>query len=414
MSRTILLLDMNAYFASVEEVSNPSLKGKPIAVCGEGRTIIVTCSYEARKFGVRTAMSIPEAKKLCPQLILVQANSDKYIDTSLKIHKILLEFSDQVEVFSIDECFVDITYLCVDGVNPKDIAEEIKSRIKKELDLLCSVGIGPNKTVAKLASKMQKPDGLVEIKKQDIPALFKKLKIDELGGIGIGRKTAEKLKLLGIRTASELGSTPIELLKKHFGVNGYFLKNVGIGEDLSMVKKYFDDAPVKSFGHSHTLTRDTADLNVIKAYLMMLSAKTGSRLREKNMKAKTVGFVIRYANFETVMKHRTSEEHIKSCREIYNAGCKIFDKFLPLKRKVRLVGISVSNLCNDSAEEFLFEEMEKEKNLNVAVDALNRKYGDFAVKPSSVIIAQKFKILERCGLIGKYLWEDRKGNNKTI
>ena len=177
---------MNAYFASVEQVSNPFLKGKPIVVSGDAdpkknyaRTIVTTASYEARAFGVKTGMTIPEAKKLCPKILVVVADPDKYIDTSLKIHNLLLKHTDLVEVYSIDECFMDITGI---KSEPKETALKIKKDIKENLGLLCSIGIASNKLIAKLASDMKKPDGLVELKDEDLPPLFEKLPAKELWG----------------------------------------------------------------------------------------------------------------------------------------------------------------------------------------------------------------------------------------
>ena len=402
MSRVILLLDMDAYFASVEQRSNPSLRGKPIIVCGEGRTVVTTASYEARKYGVKIAMTLPEAKKHCPEVITVYGNPEKYIYTSLRIHKILLEFTDLMEVFSIDECFLDITQLTGQGFSPQEVSNKIKERLKEEFGLTCSIGIGPNKLIAKLASKMQKPDGLVEIRKEDIPDVFSKLPVEELQGVGVGNKLAERLKSLGIETAGELGEASISLLTAHFGIWGYHLRNMGKGRDDSKVGRYSESEQEKSIGHSHTIPRDTWDLTVIKSYLRMLSEKVGVRLREGNLTGRTINLTVRYSDFSAFVRQHSLGCYIKTGFEIYSTSYRIFKNILPLKKAVRLLGVSISNLSVDKKQLFLFQCMEREGKLVETVDAINEKYGDFTVKPSSLLIAEKFGLEERCGMIGRY------------
>ena len=403
MSRVILLLDMDAYFASVEQRANPSLRGKPIIVCGEGRTVVTTASYEARKYGVKIAMTLPEAKKLCPEVITVYGNPEKYIDTSLGIHKILLEFTDLVEAFSIDECFLDITQLSRQGFSPQEISNKIKERLKEEFGLSCSIGIGPNKLIAKLASKMQKPDGLVEIRKEDIADLFSKLPIEELQGVGVGNKLARRLKSLGIGTAGKLGEASISLLTANFGIWGYHLKKMGKGEDDSKVPRYSECEQEKSIGHSHTLPKDTWDQAVIKSYLRMLSEKVGVRLREANLTGRTINLMVRYSDFNDFLKQHSLGCYIKTGFEIYSASYRIFKDILPLRKAVRLLGVSISNLCVDNKQQFLFRSMEREERLVETVDAINEKYGEFTIKPSSLLVAERFGLEERCGMIGKGL-----------
>lgn len=415
MERVIFLIDMNSYFASIEQVCNPALRGKPIVVSGRGykendeggrkvvtpsRSIITTASYEARKYGVKTAMTIPEAKRLCPGLIVVCGDLDKYVDTSLRIHKILLEFTDQVEVFSIDECYLDVTYLCRNGVTPEDIGRRVKDRIKEETGLLCSVGIAPNKTLAKIAAKLQKPDGLVRIDRDEIPEFFANFPVEELQGVGIGRKLSEKLQSMGICTAQELGQAPLSMLTEYFGFLGYHLKNIGQGIDNSPVKKYSEIDEIKSVGHSYTFPRDTKNLDVVRSYLMMLSEKTGRRLRAKKFMGRTVSLVVRYGDFYTFSRQKCLKHYIKTGYDIYRAACGIFDAILPLDRPVRLLGVSISGLAADNGQQFMLDELNRNEKITETVDEINRKFGDFTVKPGSVLAAENFGIFKKIGVLG--------------
>ena len=215
MERVIFHVDMNAFFAAVEQQYNPALRGKPIVICGNAkkRTVVAACSYEAKAFGIKNAMSVHEARALCPQVLLVGGNPEKYVDISRRIFNLLAEFSPQMEIFSIDEAFLDMTGTYpFFGKEPEDVARQIKERIRQGWGLTCSVGIGPNKLLAKLASNLQKPDGLVRIRQSEVPARMERLPIQELCGIG------EKLKIclneLGIVTCGQLGRAPI----LHLGV----------------------------------------------------------------------------------------------------------------------------------------------------------------------------------------------------
>jgi DNA polymerase-4 len=336
----------------------------------------------------------------------VYANHEKYIYTSIKIHRILLDFSDQVEVFSIDECFIDVTHLCGKGLSPEKIALEIKKRLKEETGITCSIGIGPNKVVAKIAAKMQKPDGLVHIREEKVPEIFSRLPVEELQGVGIGGRTASALKSLGIKTAADLGNTSLDLLENCFGVRGRMLRDIGLGTDNSPVKKYADNDPVKSVGHSHTFTEDSYDMNTVKSYLRMLCEKVGVRLREAGLTGRTIGLMVRYSDFHAFIMHRSLKHYIRTGFEIYRASYMVLGRVLPLKKAVRLLGVSISNLVIYN-QGYLFPEFERENKLTDTVDSINSRYGEFTVKPSSLIIAEKHGILERCGLIGRYNWESR-------
>jgi DNA polymerase-4 len=401
MDRIIFLIDMNAYFASVEQVVNPALRGKPVIVCGEGRTVVTTASYEARAFGIKTGMALFEAKHLCPSVINVPGDMNRYVDTSQRIQKTLLEFTPQMEAYSIDECFMDVTDLCKNGTTPKDVGRDVKRRIKEETGLLCSVGIGPNRMIAKLASKMQKPDGLVEVRAEDIPALFAHRPIEELQGIGVGRKLSAHLRSLGITTAGQLGAASISMLHAHFGILGYHLKRMGQGLDDTPVDTYWAHEGIKSFGHSHTLPRNTWDKDVVKSYLLMLSEKVGTRLRAAGMMGRCVTLTVRYGDFTTFSRQCSLKGYIKTGAEIYTTAYKTFCSLLPLEKAVRLLGVTISSLGMDEKQGFLLDDIERQEKLTGIVDEINEKYGEFTLKPSSLLIAEKFGIYKSCGMVAR-------------
>lgn len=407
MEKSILLVDMNSYFASVEQSCNPALRGKPVAVCGEGRTIVVTASYEARAFGVKTGMTKPEARKLCPAIIFVKGNLDKYIDTSFRIHKIFLDYTDRVEVFSIDECFLDMTPTAGLFGGDVEVGRQIKKRIKESFGLLCSVGIGPNKVVAKVAAKLNKPDGLTVIRKNEIAEKYLPLPVGKLQGVGVGRRIEEKFRLLGIRTAGDLGNAPPEILDRMFGVLGKMYAQIGQGTYDAPVKSYKEQDTVKSVGHSHTLPKDTKDLQVIRAFLQMLCEKVATRMRKYKIKGRTIMLLVRYSDFDFFAKRHTLKQGVNAGVEIFRAAWEVFEKeCLPLDLAVRLLGVSVGNVEADAGEQYVFEEMRKKEKLQSVMDGINNKYGSSTIKPVSLIISEKFGILERCGLISTRVWVD--------
>ncbi|MEE9542653.1 MAG: DNA polymerase IV, partial [Thermodesulfobacteriota bacterium] len=219
MARIVMHIDMNAFFASVEQKSNPKLRGKPIAVIGSaGRTVVTTCSYEARAFGVKTGMNKYEAKRQCPSLIFVIADNRKYTDTSTRIFSIFKRFTPQVEVYSVDEAFLEFSGSGLLSISPEKIAREIKETIRAEIGITCSVGIAPNKLMAKLASGMEKPDGLTIINDGNIEEIMRELPVDKL--CGIGRKLTAKLANMGVRTCGELAAAPFGVLRRRFGIYG--------------------------------------------------------------------------------------------------------------------------------------------------------------------------------------------------
>lgn len=382
--RIVLHVDMNSFFASVEQKVYPFLRGKAIAVCGDpsSRTVVAAASIEAKKFGVKSAMNLYEARKLCPHIIPVEGCPARYIDTSLRLMAIFTTFTDRVEIYSIDEAFLDVTGSAALWGGPENLAGQIKVRIKAEVGLLCSVGVAPNKLLAKLASDMKKPDGLTVIEPEKVSELLENLPVRELWGIGA--RTEASLAELGIRTCGELGRFPEKILVQCYGINGTRLKNMGQGLDAAPVMPYYHIPETKSMGHSVTLDKDTDDRQYLHRVLLKLSEMVGRRLRRDRYQGRTVHLCLRYKDFSTFGKQKSVTSLIDRGQEICRVGWEIFHELYKPGQKVRLIGVSVSNLVRDARPANLFE-AQKSLALDKAVDNINDKYGEFTLRRGSLI-----------------------------
>jgi len=381
--RIILHIDMNAFFASVEQQSNPELRGKAIAVIGAAkRTVITTCSYEARAFGVKTGMNAWEARQKCPQLIFVVGNNRKYAYTSTQIIKIMREYTPLVEVFSIDEAFLDVTGSLSLFGSPERIAHLIKARIREQFGLTCSVGIAPNKLLAKLASDMQKPDGLTVIRPQEVAQVLERVPIKDL--CGIGAKMQQQLGTFGIKTCGELGRFPVEILKRKFGVTGERLHYMGMGIDDSPVVPEEEAEEVKSVGHSTTLDRDLSERQEILMHLLQLSEMVGRRARRYKVAGKTVTLTLRYPDFTTFSRQQSRTDYTNNSEEIYQAAVKILDG-IELTQPVRLLGVKISSLKSQEEQLPLFEADRRKALLANAMDEVNNRFGDASVTFGSLL-----------------------------
>ncbi|MGB9714905.1 MAG: DNA polymerase IV [Thermodesulfovibrionales bacterium] len=385
MSKIILCADMDAFFASVEQQTNPRLRGKPIGIIGSGgRTVITTASYEARRFGIKTGMNIYEAKKTFPSLILVAGDNEKYTHTCKEIEKIYNQFTPDVEIYSIDEAFLDITTTHHLFGGPEAIGKTIKKLIKERFGINCTIGIGPNILIAKLASDLSKPDGLRWIKPEEVEGVLENLPVKELWGIG--SKISERLSVLGIRTCGELGRAPSSLLRNRFGIYGEALKAMGKGICNRPVQIKPEDA--KSVGHSMTLPEDIWEREKIEAYLLMLSEMVGRRARKYGYIGRTVSVVIRYTDFETFTKQTTLLDFTNDTHVIFQGTLKIINK-IKLKDRIRLLGVSLSNLIKDPKQIPLIEKEKKRKHILQAIDYINDKYGDFKITWGSYIMQKR-------------------------
>jgi DNA polymerase-4 len=383
MPRTILHIDMDAFFASVEQRVNPALRGKPVAVCGaNARTVVLTASYEARAHGVKTGMTIPEARAFCRGLIVVPGDPARSADVSRRLLAIYQDYTPLVEVFSVDEAFLDITDSLTLFGGGEAIASALKHRIRREMGLTASVGIAPNKILAKLGSGLRKPDGLLRIELQDVPMLLEDLPVAELCGIGPNLERA--LAEMGIRTCGELGRAGMERLVARFGIIGRALKTMGMGQDDRAVVPTGDEPGAKSIGHSMTLERDVSHLDEIEHPLLELSEMVGRRARRNRCGGNVVALTLRYADFQTFSRQHRVKTFLNDGLEIYLEARRIL-RTLRLQQAVRLVGVSLSGLIPDTGQIPLFESEQRRRRLLAAMDGINDRHGDRTVRWGTLI-----------------------------
>jgi len=390
--RTIIHIDMDAFFASVEQQCNPGLRGKPIGVVGRGgRTVVTTASYEARARGVKTGMNKVEAKRCCPDIIFVETNNARYTDTCAQFVCLCRQFTPLVEVFSVDEVFLDVTGSLRLFGSAQAIARQIQQKIFHTFGLTCSAGIGPNKLIAKLGSGLHKPNGLVEIPRGAVPELLENLPVGAL--CGIGRKTEQKLAQMGITTCGRLGRTDPGVLRQRFGIIGELLFHMGRGEDDGPVVPLEETPAPKSVGHSMTLKRDITCRGLIAFHLLRLSEMVGRRTRNSGFSGKTVALTIRYKDFSTFTKRRSVSAPIRETRDIYHAAKNILSS-IRLDQAVRLLGLSLSNLVGEPRQLPLFPDAQRRRDVTRAMDAVNNKFGDFTLTWANLRLLE-----ERAGII---------------
>jgi len=382
MDRIILHIDMDAFFISVEQRDDPSLRGKPAAVCGSlSRSVVTSATYEARPFGIRAGMSVQEAKRRCPQLVLVEGDHSKYTETASRIFSVLKDYTPFVEVASIDEAYLDITQSQLLFKSPLHIAQSIKDRIRGGEQLTCSIGIGPNKLLAKLGSRLKKPDGLVMIEKERVEEVLKDLPVSSL--FGIGPKLTEELNSIGIYTCGPLGRCPVSVLNKRFGVIGERLHEMGLGLDDTPVVPFDEEEDAKSISHSVTLEEDTSDLNILRKVLLQLSEKVSRRMRRDSFYGRRVTLTVRYSDFYTFTKQKTLSQWINTGNEIFHHASEIFESILHPK-PIRLLGVGVSLLKKEWCQLDLFEKRDKKDKLLKAMDRVNERFGDWTLTWASL------------------------------
>jgi len=377
--RVILHIDMNCFYASVEIAHDESLKGKPLAIAGnpeERKGIVVTSSYEARAKGVKTTMPLWEAKRLCPELLVMRPNFERYRAASRKIFKMMAEISPLIEPVSIDEGYLDITG-CAHFGTPIEIAQGLQNAFMQQLSLPASIGIAPNKFLAKTASDMKKPLGITILRKRDLQTKLWPLQVGEMHGIG--NKTEEKLNELKIYTIGDLANADDYTLKHRLGINGERLKNRANGIDSRAVDP---DAvhDFKSIGSSRTLPHDTTDELEVFALIDQLSLQVERRLNRKEVMGSSIQLMIRYKNHETIMRSRRLEQYIAAQKDIAQVAQELWSKNWN-GQPVRLLGVTVQHIedkarLGHQLDLFTFEKEANKAKLHQTIHALTDKYGE--------------------------------------
>ncbi len=381
MERYILHVDMDAFFASVEQREHPEYRGKPLIVGadpkgGKGRGVVSTCSYEAREYGVHSAMPVSQAYHLCPHAVFVPPRGELYEWVSQQIFAIFEQFTDLVEPLSIDEAFLDVTgsvRLFGDAVS---IARQIKQRVREEQHLTCSIGVAPNKYLAKIASELEKPDGLVVVEADKIREFLHPLDISYLWGAG--EKTQQVLRKMGINTIGDLAEFPLWVLRDKLGALGEHFYRLAHGMDDRQVVVHSD---VKSVSNEHTFEKDTSDPEVIRKQLILLTEKVGYRLRKKGLKGRTIHFKLRYDDFNTITRAQTITTPTDRTQEILDIVLHLFEQnYLP-GRKVRLTGVGVSGFDpKHNAQRSIFETIDaRQTQLDKVQDLLVDRFGKHIV-----------------------------------
>ncbi|HKL76135.1 MAG TPA: DNA polymerase IV [Halanaerobiales bacterium] len=376
----IMHVDMDAFYASVEMLDNPELKGKPVIVGGvdmNNRGVVSTASYEARKYGVHSAMPIYKAKKLCPNGIYISGRMERYKELSIEIHKIFHKYTPKVEKISIDEAFLDLKGCHKLFGTSEKIGKKIKNEIEDKVGLTASVGISKNKFLAKLASTIDKPDGFKIIYTDEVDDFLDDLPIGMLWGVG--NKTEELLHEQGVKTIGMLKKIPKYELENQFGKLGIKLYNLARGKDN---REVISEEEIKSISQEETFSDNlTSKLDIFSA-LMGMTDKVSERLHNKDLRGKTVFIKVRYSDFKTYTRRKTVKNYINSTDSIYDLAKKLLINNNLLNNKpIRLLGIGVSNLSPDNEQQLsLFEKNIKKEKLNETIFEIKDKFGSKSLR----------------------------------
>jgi DNA polymerase-4 len=385
-AKHIIHLDMDAFYPSVEILDNPSLKGKPVIVGGsQERGVVSSASYEARKFGVHSAQPIAKAKRLCPHGIFLPVRMSRYLEVSKQAFEIFQRFTPLVEPLSIDEAFLDVTGSIRLFGQPENIAKKIKQIIFAETGLTISAGVATSKFVAKIASDMDKPDGLTIVHFDRVRDFLDPLPINKMWGVG--KVTQHILSRLNIHTFKDLRQTPVEILEKKFGKQGSKIHLLVMGIDE---REVIPECDVKSIGHEETYLQDIVSLDVAQKELLALGNKVARRMRRKGLKGKTITLKIKYFDFVQITRSATLPKSTDDGSEIYSVACRLLEKTEVTKKPIRLLGVSLSQLgfLGSETQLSLFNQdpsSQKRQRMNIVLDSLYEKYGDKSVVPGTLL-----------------------------
>ncbi len=380
---SMLHVDMDSFFVSVELLDRPDLVGLPVAAAHDTlRSVVSSASYEARRFGVRSAMPVARAKQLCPQLVLVPPTFEKYRAASRQVMRIFEEFTPLVEPLSIDEAFLDVAGSIRLFGAPAEIARQLRERIRGETGLPASVGLAGTKFIAKLASQRAKPDGILEIPPAQTLAFLHPLPIDAMWGVG--EATARTLRSRAIHSVGDLAREPLDSLTRLVGAaSAQRLHDLANGRDARRVTTTRIE---KSIGHEETFAFDEPDPTVLRRELLRLSTRTGERLRAAGLEARTVAIKVRWSSFETVTRSRTLAEATHATQRIYQTACELFDGLRATGTPVRLIGVRAEQLQPEGSDlAALWSEDESWRAVDQAVDDVKHRFGAAGVKSASLL-----------------------------
>jgi DNA polymerase-4 len=390
----ILHVDMDAFYAQVEQMLKPELRGKPVVVgLGSSRRGVVTaCSYEAKAFGIKAGMPGYQAMKLCPEAVAVKGSMESYVYISKRTREVFDDFTPIVEPASIDEAFLDVSGCMKLYADPVSLASELKAEMKRRLDLVCSVGVSVNKHLAKVASALEKPDGLTTMWPHELSEKLFPLEVSRL--YGVGPVATRILNGLGITRIGELARAPVSLLKKHLGSSGEHFKRIANGQDDSPVHCHDDLSDEKSISHSRTFDYDSSDIEFLHSVILHLSDKVVSRMKGGGFVAGTVSLMVRFADFTTITRDRSLRVPTDSVELVYETARALLPDRRARREKVRLLGVKVSSLSRGNRVDQLglFEDTgsERRRTADDAVEGIRRKFGK-----KSIVRAGSLRFIER-------------------
>jgi DNA polymerase-4 len=380
--KVIFHLDMDQFFAAVEQLHHPELRGKPIVVGGStlGYGVVTTASYEARRYGIRSGMAAADALRLCPQVIFVRPDTDKYLDVSQRIFCMLLEYTDRVEPVSVDEAYLDVTDIVWKEGGVDALAMTIKRRIRDSEHITATIGAGPNRVVAKVACGMHKPDGYTYIPADKVSLMFRDLPVGDL--CGVGRATERILRSLGVRTVGQLAVFHAEVLRPRLGKWAEELVRMARGEGNDVVLAPGEHEQEKSMSHEHTFSKALSDPQLLLGRIHLLCERVARRLRTAGLAGRCVSVKLRYnKGFETVLHGHRLKRCVQHEMDIYPVAEKLFGESYRGSQLVRLVGVQVSDLI--STEELLQQELfigsDEPDHLSQACDEIKDRYGERAI-----------------------------------
>ena len=381
---TILHVDMDAFFASVEEHDDPSLKGKPVVVGMGVRGVVSAANYEARKFGIHSAMPVGQAKRLAPHAVFLPVNHERYSEVSGHVMEIFRSVSPFVEPISLDEAFIDVTGAKRLLGSGRDIGQSIREQVFKSQGITCSVGIASNKFIAKLASSRCKPNGMLEIAPDRSLEFLHPLPVNAMWGVG--PKTNEEIQKLGLRTVADIANTPRSTLIRALGeASGASLYELAWGRDYRDVEPEEID---KSISAAETFSRDIEDQEIILREFLRLTEKATARMRAKEMSARTISIKVRFADFKTINRSKTFTLPISGTKEVFEVAKSLFLALKLDRARIRLVGVGLENLMDgvDGPEQLELGERDKGwREATAAIDKASARFGAGSVRPARLI-----------------------------